>query len=221
MLRYCTECLYPETKFDLTFNDNGVCSACTAYKQCAEIDWDARRERFVKLRDEARENLAPYDCIVPVSGGKDSTWQVLKCLEHEFRVLAVNARTDDLTPIGRRNLDNIARLGVGFIEVAVNPKVRARIARYALQEIGDCSWPEHVTFTVPVRVAVEKQVPVICWGEMASLVVAGAHEPYNFTVAYPCHGVCSRGASLSVGRASEIRLDKKQVIGRDTSKGAP
>ena len=167
MIRYCAHCLYPDTKPDLRFDAQGVCSACTAFEGRADVDWDKRRQEFKQITERYRSaDGSNYDCIVPVSGGKDSTYQVIRLLELDLKPLCVTATTDSLSDIGRRNLDNIARLGVDHIEVTANPVLRRQINRLALTEIGDISWPEHVMiFTVPVRMAVAMRVPLLVWGE--------------------------------------------------------
>lgn len=167
MVRYCTNCLYPDTKPDLQFNDEGVCSACVAFAARSEVDWDGRRAEFMEIVESYRsKDGSNYDCIVPVSGGKDSTYQVLRLLEAGLNPLCVTATTDSLAPIGRRNLDNIGKLGVDHIEVNLNPVIRRRLNKLALVEIGDISWPEHVAiFTVPVRIAVQLGIRLIVWGE--------------------------------------------------------
>jgi N-acetyl sugar amidotransferase len=167
MVRYCATCLYPDTKPDLQFNEDGVCSACVAFSARSEVDWDARRSEFLEIVETYRsKNASNYDCIVPVSGGKDSTYQVLRLLEAGLNPLCVTATTDSLAPIGRRNLDNIGKLGVDHIEVNLNPVIRRRLNKLSLVEIGDVSWPEHVAiFTVPVRMAVKLGIRLIVWGE--------------------------------------------------------
>jgi len=167
MIRYCTRCLYPETKPDLWFDDRGVCSACLAFEKRGGVDWQSREREFVEVTNRYRStDGSNYDAVVPVSGGKDSTYQVIRLLEHGLNPLCVTATTDSLTPIGRRNLDNIRRLGVDHIEVTVNPMLRRKINRLALTEIGDISWPEHVVmFTIPVRIATQLKVRLIVWGE--------------------------------------------------------
>jgi len=76
------------------------------------------------------------------------------------------AATCHLTEIGRLNIDNLRALGVDMFEVSPDPKVRARLNRVGLSEVGDISWPEHVAiFTIPVRVAVQMRVPLLVWGE--------------------------------------------------------
>jgi N-acetyl sugar amidotransferase len=165
-MKYCTECLYPETKPDLSFDEAGVCSACQSFKQRANVDWSERANQFQSLVDEVKTSGNIYDCIVPVSGGKDSHYQLIKCLEYGLRPLAVTATTDDLSLIGRRNLNNISKLGVDHIEVSVNQLLRRKINAYTLREIGDISWTEHVTiFTIPVKEALLRSIPLIVWGE--------------------------------------------------------
>jgi hypothetical protein len=90
----------------------------------------------------------------------------MKIKELGFNPLAVTATTCDLTAIGRRNIDNLRRLGVDHIQMSPNPMVRATLNRIGLENVGDISWPEHVgIFTVPVRASVTFGVPLIVWGE--------------------------------------------------------
>lgn len=167
MLQYCAQCLYPDTKPDLRFDEQGVCSACRAFAAREVVDWEDRRRQFVELTARYRcADGGNYDCIVPVSGGKDSTYQVVRLLENGLNPLCVTAMTDSLSDLGRRNLENIAKLGVDHIAVTMNPVLRRRLNRIALTEIGDISWPEHVAiFTVPVRMAVRLKIPLLVWGE--------------------------------------------------------
>ncbi len=166
-LKYCAKCLYPETKPDLVFDEQGVCSACRNFDNRAEVDWAARRREFVEVVERYRsEDGSAYDCIVPVSGGKDSTYQVLRLLEVGLNPLCVTATTDSLSDLGRSNIENIKNLGVDYIEISVNPRVRRLLNKTSLVEVGDISWPEHVTiFTIPVRVAVQTGTRLIVWGE--------------------------------------------------------
>ena len=167
MIRYCRRCVMPETKPDILFDAEGVCSACRHFENRAEVDWDARRAELQAILERYRSSDGSnYDCIVPCSGGKDSTYQVIRMLELGMNPLCVTATTDHLSDIGRRNIENLKRLGVDYIEVTTNPVVRRRINRLALREVGDISWPEHVTiFTIPVRLSVQLRVPLIVWGE--------------------------------------------------------
>ncbi|MBT4486419.1 MAG: N-acetyl sugar amidotransferase [Rhodospirillaceae bacterium] len=169
MIKYCTKCLYPETKPDLWFDDDGVCSACQSYNNRPNIDWQAREQEFHDILERYRsKDGSRHDCIVPVSGGKDSTYQTIKLLEHGMNPLCVTSTTCSLTDIGRRNIENLKSLGVDYLEISLNPKIRRRINRIGLKQVGDISWPEHVTiFTVPVRIAVQTKTPLLVWGTNA------------------------------------------------------
>ena len=149
------------------FDENGLCAACLSYKNRESVDWEQRKSEFIAtVKEVNKASKSEWDCIVPVSGGKDSTAQVLKMLELGFKPLCVTATTCDLTEIGKQNIDNIKNLGVDHVQFSPNPVVRRKLNRIGLQEVGDISWPEHVgIFTIPVRAAVQYSVPLIIWGE--------------------------------------------------------
>jgi N-acetyl sugar amidotransferase len=157
----------PETKPDLLIDDDGICNACRSYERRGEVDWTKRKEELIRIVDRYRaRDGRSYDCLIPVSGGKDSHFQTIRMLELGVNPLCVTAITDKLSPIGRRNIENLKALGVDYIEVSTNPTVRRRINRLALRQVGDISWAEHVTiFTIPVRLAVTLQIRLIVWGE--------------------------------------------------------
>lgn len=167
MLVYCKKCVMPSTKPDLHLDEEGVCNACRSYENRKEVDWDLRKKELLQIMDRYRsKDGTNWDCIVPVSGGKDSTFQVVQMLQLGMNPLCVTATTCDLTEIGRRNIENIKKLGVDYIEMSPNPIIRAKLNRIGLMQVGDISWPEHVgIFTMPVRAAVQFNVPLIVWGE--------------------------------------------------------
>lgn len=167
MLRYCKRCVMPDTKPNLYLDEEGVCNACRSYEKRRDIDWQSRREELLNILDRYRsKNGTNWDCIVPVSGGKDSTYQVVRMLKLGMNPLCVTATTCDLSEIGRRNIENIKRQGVDYIEFSPNPLIRRKLNRIGLTQVGDISWPEHVgIFTIPVRAAVQFGVPLIIWGE--------------------------------------------------------
>lgn len=157
----------PDTKPDLILDEEGVCNACRSYENRKQVDWDVRYNELLSILDKYRNNNGSnWDCIVPVSGGKDSTYQVVRMLQLGLNPLCVTATTCDLSPLGRSNIEAIKKLGVDYIEVSPNPLVRAKLNRVGLTQVGDISWPEHVgIFTIPVRAAVQFNVPLIVWGE--------------------------------------------------------
>ena len=155
----CKHCVMPLTRPD-TPSVDGVCQACLNYSKRPEVDWHQRGIQLAELLDRFHG-----ECIVPSSGGKDSTYQAIKLKQMGAHVTAVTARTCHLTPIGRANIDNLAR-HVRTIEVVPNMTVRAKLNRLGLEMVGDISWPEHVAiFTTPLRMAVELGIPLIFYGE--------------------------------------------------------
>lgn len=166
-MKYCKTCLYPDTKPNIIFDENGICSACNAYTDRPSIDWEAREAEFLRIADKYRsKDGSNYDCLIPVSGGKDSTYQVMRVLQLGLNPLCVTATTCALSELGRRNIENLKNLGVDYIEYTTNPVVRRRLNKFCLEQVGDISWPEHVTiFTTPVRVAAQMGIRLIIWGE--------------------------------------------------------
>lgn len=155
----CLRCVMPNTRPDTPFVD-GVCAACLSYERRPDIDWDVRKAALLELLDQHDGN-----CIVPSSGGKDSTYQVLQLLELGAKPLVVTASTCHLSAIGRKNIDNLGRYAE-TIEVTTNRKQRAHLNRLGLEMVGDISWPEHVAiFTIPWRVAHKLGVPLLFYGE--------------------------------------------------------
>lgn len=167
MFFYCKKCLYPNTRPGLEFDAEGVCNACRSYEARPSVDWGAREMEFKKILEQYRSrNGKNYDCIVGVSGGKDSTYQLMTLRRYGLKPLAVNAGTCDLSEIGRKNLDNLAQLGFDRIELSVSKPVRAAINRHALRTVGDISWPEHAgIFSTPLRIGVQMGIPLQVWGE--------------------------------------------------------
>ena len=156
----------PSTKPDIFFDGNGICSGCISYKNRQTINWDERKIEFEKLIEYYKSKDNYYDCVIPISGGKDSTYQVLEALKYNLNPLCVNATTCDFSTIGRKNLENIKKLNVDVIEFSPNKKLRNKLNRIGLTEVGDLTWPEHVgIFTIPVNIAVKFNIKLIIWGE--------------------------------------------------------
>ena len=154
MIIRCKTCVYPTTKPDLMFQD-GQCQACINYRSRPRIDWRQREQELKKVLERSRKSRHNHDCIVPSSGGKDSTAQVLKIIELGFKPLVVTATTCHLTEIGRQNIANL-KLHADTIEVDPDPEARAKLNVLGMELVGDISWPEHAAiFSIPFRAAVD------------------------------------------------------------------
>jgi len=175
-MKYCIQCLFPDTKPELDFDENGVCDACRSAEQKEKIDWDKRKNDLREILEKYRsKNGSKYDCIIPVSGGKDSHYQA-HIIKNEFGLnpLLVSFHPRDFTELGRKNIENIKNMGIDCIEFTSNPIIYKKLAKFGFMELGDCAWPEHIgIFTVPVKVAVAYKIPLIIWGENPQLEYGG------------------------------------------------
>jgi N-acetyl sugar amidotransferase len=169
-IRYCTKCLFPETKPDLFFNEKDVCSACVAAEQKeSSIDWKQREIDFLSIIDKYKR--APgeigYDCLIPVSGGKDSTYQAYFMKEVcGLNPLCVCFETTNLTELGQKNIDNISKMGIDVIYFKKNYNAYRSMVVEGFKRVGDEMWPNHLgIFTIPIHIAVKFNIPLVIWGE--------------------------------------------------------
>lgn len=173
-MKFCTKCTMPDTKPELTFDENGVCDACRSHeKKRTDINWDEREQEFLDIVNKNKKNRG-YDCLVPVSGGKDSTFQTMKVLELGLKPLCVCFEPTVATELGKQNLDNLQNLGVDLILVKKDPETYRKMVLEGLRIVGDNEWPDHVgIFTVPVHFAVKFNIPLIVWGENSQFEYGG------------------------------------------------
>ena len=176
MIHYCHHCVLPDSRPGIALDEAGVCTACRGHEDKERhIDWDARGRALQRVVAEAKAVGHDYDCIVPVSGGKDSWYQVHACLELGLKVLAVTWRTPARTAIGQQNLDTlIANLGIDHIDYTINPDVERRFMKTAYETKAATAIPMHMAlFAIPIRLATRLGVPLIVWGENPQLEFGG------------------------------------------------
>ena len=170
--------MLPDTRPNLRIGEDGICNACKSHDTKREVDWAHRERQLRSVVDFARKSSEPtgYDCVIPVSGGKDSTWQTVRCLELGLRPLAVTWKTPARTAIGQQNLDNLIRLGVDHIDYQINPNVEARFMLKALTQHGSTAIPMHMAlFNIPLTIALRFRVPLVVWGENSAFEY-GSHD---------------------------------------------
>jgi len=166
-LQRCSRCLLPETHETIVFDDNGVCNVCLGQDQKNSIDWDSKRADFEKILDEYRGKY-DYDCVVPFSGGKDSTftlWALVK--EWNLKPLVVSFDHGFMRPQLIENRNRTFRiLGVDHISFKPNWKVVQLVMRESLERKGDFCWHCHTgIYAYPMHIALKFNVPLIIWGE--------------------------------------------------------
>lgn len=173
-MKFCNKCVMPSTKPDLHFDKNGICDACqTQQDKNINIDWMQREKEFLSLVKKYKSNN-DYDCIIGVSGGKDSTYQVLKVLEMGLNPLCICFEPTIPTKIGKQNLENLNNLGVDLIHIKRNPIVYKKLAREAFKRTGDNEWQNHLgIFTTVPKFAVKFNISLIIWGESPQMEYGG------------------------------------------------
>ncbi len=182
-MKYCKNCIMPETRPDQYLNNAGVCNGCLSYDYQEKIDWGKRKNELLRIINKKKLDKDKWNCVVPGSGGKDSTYQIIKARELGLNPVFVTASTCDLSEIGRKNLENIKKIGFDVIEISNNAKVRSRINKIGLELLGDISWPEHVSiFTAPVKFALAYNIPLILWGENPQLEYGGPDGSLNNSI---------------------------------------
>lgn len=165
---YCKNCILPDTRPNLYIDKiSNLCSVCSKLNNKEKKkNWKKRSIEFKKIIKKIKKQNAIYDCIIPVSGGKDSTWQVLTALRYGLKPLCITWRSPARNIIGQKNLDNLIRLGVDHIDITVNPKVERYLTLKTFKKFGNPLIPMHMALhAITVRTAIEKKIKLIIWGE--------------------------------------------------------
>lgn len=166
-MKWCKNCVLPDTRPGIEIHNDGICNAClNSNIKREQISWSDRQIEFESIVKKVRTSASNFDCVIPVSGGKDSTWQVVTCLEYGLRPLAVTWKPPSRTKIGQDNLDNLVQLGVDHIDWQINPKVEKKFLLKSFKKYGATAVPMHMAlFNIPLKVALAFDIPLIVWGE--------------------------------------------------------
>jgi len=182
-LEYCRSCLTPNTRPNGHFNAEGICTACEFYGMDASVSYDAR---FAELKQIVNQKVRNHrnkrwQCIVGVSGGKDSTRQALWVREKlgiNPLLVSVAYPPRQISPLGVENLSNLISLGFDTIALGPAPRLSRELVRQAFFRFGNwCKATEMALFSGVPQVAVSKNIKLILWGENPALQVGdlGAH----------------------------------------------
>ncbi|MDO8517972.1 MAG: N-acetyl sugar amidotransferase, partial [bacterium] len=168
-LQYCNRCCMPETQESIDFDEMGICRACQSSEQKIHIDWTEREKQLKEIIDEVKSKAGNnYDCIIPISGGKDSTFQlhVLTKL-YGMKPLAVTFSHNWWSESGWYNLQNaLETFNVDHIAFTPNRALINKLAKRSIEGIGDTSWHDHAGVgSFPLQVAVRNKIPLLIWGE--------------------------------------------------------
>ena len=179
-MQYCKKCLQPNTRPGILFNEKGICYACLYEEKKKIINWNERFEELKKITDwakkRARDKGNLYDCVIGVSGGKDSTFQAVYCKEKlGLHPLLVNCAPDNITEAGRKNIDNLNKLGFDIISLKLNPNVAKVLARKSFLEKGNIvTASEYCLWASAYIIADKFDISLIVQGENAALTLGAA-----------------------------------------------
>jgi N-acetyl sugar amidotransferase len=171
MLVQCKKCLLPETYETIEFDAEGVCNICRGKEfRDEKIDWAARKQQLDALIEEHRGKHR-YDCIIPFSGGKDSTFTLWYLVNtYKLKPLVVQFDHGFLRDrLKENNSRTLRKLGVDALSFTPNWRLVKRLMLEALRRKGDFCWHCHTgIFAYPMHVAIQYQVPLVFWGEPSS-----------------------------------------------------
>ena len=181
-MKYCKNCLAPESNPGLIFDENSVCKICNYYKEeKKKVDWGKRMEELKEIASWAKsKSNGTYDVVIGVSGGKDSLRQALTARDVlGLNCLLVNNPPDIITEPGRKNIENIQNHGFDLVKYYGNPVVYKKIVKKSLIEFGNPQKPSEYTIAaIPIRVAMNFKIPLVIHGENSALEMG---EPEKFT----------------------------------------
>ena len=183
-VRFCKKCTVSNQRPRITFDENGVCSACNfaEYKR-SHINWDEREKELIDLCNKHRKNNGDYDVIVPCSGGKDGSY-VAHQLKYKYGMNPLTVTWAPLlaTEIGRRNLDAFIRSGFDNVLGTPNGVVTRKLTQLSFEHLGDPFQPFIYGQTnFPLSMAIKHKVSLIMYGENGEVEYGGdmknAHRP--------------------------------------------
>jgi len=214
----------PTSRPGIELNNDGVCGGCLGSKEKKEIiDWVSREKKLDKILDSFRGH-GEYDCIIPVSGGKDSTWQVYTMLQKGMRPLAITIKCQYRTELGEKNLANLVSLGVDHIDFTVNPAIDAKFMLKAFKKNGNPSLSEHmIMWSTIIKMALRFNINLIVWAENSALEYGGSESDRNkFVMDYNWiskYGVTNGTFAedwvddeLTLDKLSSYRLPEEEIL---------
>ena len=219
---FCNNCVYPSSSaVNLDFNEKMMCTGCQVVSEKKDIDWQKRKLVLLNIiKEYAGKNNSSYDCIIPVSGGKDSYFQIhLITKELKLNPLLVTYNANNYTKTGLDNLHNMReQFDVDHIFFTPSINVLKKLNIIGMTMMGDMNWHAHMGIrTYPIQTAVRYNIPLMFWGEHGRSDVGGMfshHDFFEFTYRsffeHDCRGY-SLEDSIKEGKKNGINLRLNQL----------
>lgn len=185
-MKYCKNCVYPMVAVNLNFDENQICTSCNTFKKFKNLSkefWEIKRKKFENIISEAKsKNSSYYDCVIPVSGGKDSYYQThIICKEYNLKPLLITYHGNNYLPEGDYNRDRMKEVfNADHIVWGPSVDVLKKLNRLGFEKMGDMNWQNHCgIMTAPIQLASRFKIPLIIWGEIA-WDISGMFEPDDY-----------------------------------------
>ncbi len=219
---FCRKCAYPSSSaVSLDFDKETVCTGCQVTAEKKDIDWEKRKQLLLDIIKEykGKSNLN-YDCIIPVSGGKDSYFQT-HVIKNELKLnpLLVTYNANNYSKTGLENLANMReKFDVDHIFFTPSVKALIKMNIIGMTMMGDMNWHAHMGIrTYPIQTAVRYDIPLMFWGEHGRSDVGGMfsyHDFFEFTYRsffeHDCRGYSLDDAVIE-GKKNGITLSSKEL----------
>ncbi len=174
---YCNNCILPNTRPNIYILPSGECTACNSHFKNKKINWKKKKKDFLQIVKKIKNKKLLYDCLIPVSGGKDSTWQVLQALKYNLSPLTFTYKPPLRNKIGQQNLDNLKKIGVHHIDFTVNEKTEKKFLKKAFIKYGAVAIPMHMAmWNMSYNLAKKFKIPYILWGENSANEYGGSKK---------------------------------------------
>jgi N-acetyl sugar amidotransferase len=157
----------PTTRPGIVFNEDGICYACIYAEERKHVDWKERKQAALRIAEKAHKKADVYDCVIGVSGGKDSICQAITSRDElGLRCLLVNSEPEGITEIGKKNIENLKQLGFDVISIRPNPQVMKQLIRKDFFEyLNPVKVTEFSLWASTYIIADKFDIPLIIQGE--------------------------------------------------------
>ena len=207
-MKRCKLCCMPDTRPGLTFDAEGVCAACRVYEVRKHVDYAARMEELRALCDQHRDPHH-YDCIIAVSGGKDSHYQV-QMIKQRLGMHPLLVSVSDnfpMTAAGEHNIRNIQRLGADMLVFRPNPRAQRMAMRHCFERFGKPTYfTDRYIYTIPLWYSVRLGIPLVFYGENVQYEYSGVGPETPSALDQISNGVASGIDSDEIYRVCGERL---------------
>jgi len=174
IMKYCKRCIQPNTRPNIIFTDDGICPACDYFKKLDQVDWQERTQILLEIAENfPKSNRHDFDCIIGVSGGKDSVRQAIFVrdkLKLNPLLVCLSYPPEQVTQRGANNISTLINLGFDCVVSNPAPETWRKLMRYSFDKFTNWSKStELALFSSVPQLAIQYDIPLILWGENPGL----------------------------------------------------